>query len=110
MGATNYFRCYTVHMPKRSSKSDKDENWIAESIIEQATGGRGGKTDSKPAKNPAAVALGRLGGKKGGPARAKKLSAEERSEIARRAAKVRWASAEKEPAGADRTEEHPISD
>ena len=41
-------------------------------------------------KNPAAVALGRLGGKKGGPARARKLSAEERSEIARRASRARW--------------------
>jgi hypothetical protein len=43
-------------------------------------------------KNPAAVALGRLGGKKGGPARAKKLSAEQRREIARKAAEARWAS------------------
>jgi hypothetical protein len=42
-------------------------------------------------KNPAAVALGRLGGKKGGPARAAKLSAKKRSEIARKAAMKRWA-------------------
>lgn len=41
-------------------------------------------------KNPAAVKLGRLGGIKGGPARAAKLSAEERSEIAQKAARVRW--------------------
>lgn len=41
-------------------------------------------------KNPAAVALGRLGGLQGGPARALRLSAEERSEIARYAAHVRW--------------------
>ena len=41
-------------------------------------------------KNPAAVELGRLGGKKGGKARAEKLSAEERSAIARKAAKARW--------------------
>lgn len=46
--------------------------------------------DKGPKKNPAAVALGRLGGKKGGPARAKKLSKKERSEIARKAAKKRW--------------------
>jgi len=45
-----------------------------------------------PAKNPAAVALGRLGGLKGGNARAAKLSAAERSEIAQRAAKQRWAN------------------
>lgn len=42
-------------------------------------------------KNPAAVELGRLGGKKGGRARAAKLTPEERSEIARNAAKARWA-------------------
>lgn len=43
-------------------------------------------------KNPAAVALGRLGGKKGGPARARALSPEQRSDIARRAAEARWAN------------------
>lgn len=42
------------------------------------------------AKNPAAVALGRLGGLKGGKARAEKLSAKRRSQIARKAAKARW--------------------
>jgi hypothetical protein len=41
-------------------------------------------------KNPAAVALGRLGGLKGGPARAKRLSAKKRSEIAKKAALSRW--------------------
>jgi hypothetical protein len=41
-------------------------------------------------KNPAAVALGKLGRPKGGPARAKALSPERRSEIARIAAKARW--------------------
>ncbi len=42
-------------------------------------------------KNPAAVALGKLGGAKGGKARAAKLTPEQRSEIARKAAKARWA-------------------
>jgi hypothetical protein len=42
-------------------------------------------------KNPAAVALGRKGGKKGGPARAAKLSPEQRSESARKAVQARWA-------------------
>lgn len=48
--------------------------------------------EEKPAKkkNPAAVALGRLGGLKGGKARAEKLSKEERQAIARKAAKTRW--------------------
>ena len=42
-------------------------------------------------KNPAAVALGKLGGSKGGKARAAKMTPEERSESARKAAKARWA-------------------
>jgi hypothetical protein len=46
------------------------------------------QTDS--GKNPAAVALGRLGGLKGGKARATKLSAKRRREIARKAAAKRW--------------------
>src|SRR5881394_1559615 len=46
-------------------------------------------------KNPAAVALGRKGGKKGGPARAAKLSPEQRSESARNAVRARWAKATK---------------
>lgn len=41
-------------------------------------------------KNPHAVSLGHLGGKKGGPARAEKLSAKKRKEIAVKAAKARW--------------------
>ena len=44
-------------------------------------------------KNPAAVALGRKGGKKGGPARAAKLTAEQRSESARKAVQARWSKA-----------------
>src|ERR1017187_7467604 len=44
-------------------------------------------------KNPAAVALGRKGGRKGGPARAAKLTPEQRSESARKAVQVRWAKA-----------------
>jgi hypothetical protein len=63
---------------------------------EPASPVRNGKPDKKspkppfPAKNPAAVALGRLGGLKGGKARAKSLSATKRSEIAKKAAKARW--------------------
>jgi len=47
-------------------------------------------------KNPAAVALGRKGGRKGGPARAAKLTPEERSESARKAVLARWEKARKE--------------
>ncbi|HEX3856221.1 MAG TPA: hypothetical protein VHY30_02860 [Verrucomicrobiae bacterium] len=68
-------------MPKRSST---DLNQTAFNIVQQSTG------QAAPAKNPAAVALGRLGGLKGGKARAKSLSAKKRSEIAISAAKARW--------------------
>jgi len=71
-------------MQKRSSKK-RDINEIASSIIEQVT-------ENDNGKNPAAVALGRLGGLKGGKARAEKLSPEQRKEIARRAAHARWAT------------------
>lgn len=46
--------------------------------------------EQKSEKNPAAVALGRLGGKKGGRTRAERLSPEQRQEIARAAALARW--------------------
>ena len=51
------------------------------------------KTDNLPSndeKDSAAVALGRKGGQKGGPARAKKLSVARRKAIARKAAQARW--------------------
>ena len=50
---------------------------------------------AKKKKNPAAVALGRKGGKKGGPARAAKLTPKQRSESARKAVQARWAKAKK---------------
>jgi hypothetical protein len=77
-------------MPKRSSTGRKDINQLAKSIVDQATDEEP-KQPETPEKNPAAVALGRLGGIKGGAARAKKLTAEERSEIAKKAAAKRWA-------------------
>jgi hypothetical protein len=57
--------------------------------VDQATGDAP-KTEPPPEKNQAAVELGRLGGKKGGAARAAKLTPEQRSEIARNAAAKRW--------------------
>ena len=77
-------------MPKRSSTGRLDLNQLAKHIVDQATGDDP-KPVEQPEKNPAAVALGRLGGIKGGAARAKKLTAQERSEIAKKAAKARWA-------------------
>jgi hypothetical protein len=62
-----------------------DINILAKKIVDETT-----KEKSVKKKNPAAVALGRLGGLKGGKARAEKLSAERRKEIAKRAAKARW--------------------
>ncbi len=73
-------------MPNRSSIKRGDLNQVAARVAALATGG-------KPApakKNPAAVALGRLGGLKGGKARAATLSAAQRSKIAKKAAAARW--------------------
>jgi hypothetical protein len=82
-------------MPKRSSKKKRprDVNQLAKAIVDEATGQAPEESEEAPAdegKNPAAVALGRLGGKKGGKARAAKLTKEQRSEIARKAARARW--------------------
>lgn len=52
--------------------------------------GESDEPKAPPRKDPAAVSLGRRGGQKGGKARAAKMSAEERSEAARKAAKARW--------------------
>lgn len=77
-------------MPKRSSKS-KDPNVTAFNIVQQATGQAAPEPEPEKEKNPAAVALGRLGGMRGGKARATKLTAEKRKEIAEKAARARWA-------------------
>ena len=66
-------------------------NQLAADIVAEATGEPpAAEPDEPPTKNPHAAALGRLGGKKGGKARAAKLTAARRSEIARRAAIARW--------------------
>lgn len=72
-------------MPKRSSK---DVNQIAHAMVEAIASGN--LPSTADGKNPAAVALGRRGGLKGGPARAAKLTARQRSESAKRAAQARW--------------------
>ncbi len=82
-------------MPKRSSKKKRpgDYNVVAKSVVDEATGQEQPEQPEKPedsGKNPAAVALGRLGGLKGGKARWKGTTKKERSEIARKAALVRW--------------------
>lgn len=80
-------------MPKRSSKKKGDINQIAKFIVDQLEGE--GLTPEQ-GKNPAAVYLGRLGGLKGGKARAAKLTAKERKTIAQKAAKARWDKYNKE--------------
>lgn len=81
---------YTLVMPKRSSKSRLDVNLLAKSIVDDATTEKLLDKAIEDGKNPAAVMLGRLGGLKGGKARAAKLSAEQRKEIAKKAAQARW--------------------
>jgi hypothetical protein len=77
-------------MVKKSKKKKRpaDINLLAANIVDEATNDQPAVDTS--GKNPNAVALGRLGGLKGGKARAKKLTKEQRSEIARKAAKARW--------------------
>jgi len=77
-------------MPERSRKRPTDLNSLAASIVHDATDDEP-DVPAEDGKDPAAVALGRKGGLKGGRARADKLTAEQRSEIARKAAVRRWA-------------------
>jgi hypothetical protein len=81
-------------MPNRSSKPKRprDTNQLAKFIVELATGEQPAPELADTGKDPAAVALGRKGGLKGGKARADNLTAQRRSEIARKAAKSRWKS------------------
>jgi hypothetical protein len=83
-------------MPKRSSKSNLDVNRLAKSIVDSATTEEILDKAVQEGKNPAAVMLGRLGGLKGGKARAAKLSAKQRTQIARKAANSRWSRGGKE--------------
>lgn len=79
-------------MPKRSSKRE-DSNQSAQRTLLEAIGEKPKtpiKPQADPTKNPAAVELGRLGGLKGGKARAKSLTSKKRSAIAKKAAAARW--------------------
>ena len=80
---------YDESMAKRSSKPT-DLNKRAAAIVAQSADPDDTGDDPYEGKNRAAVELGRLGGLKGGKARADKLTPEERSEIARKAAQARW--------------------
>jgi hypothetical protein len=87
-------------MPNRSSKKrPRDINQLAKYIVDLSTGNPITEDISPIAekeKNPAAVSLGRLGGLKGGKARAAKLTDERKSEIASKAATAKWTKYYKE--------------
>ena len=74
------------------SKMPRDPNLRAKAVVDLATHQREPDPVAPP-KDPAAVALGRKGGLKGGKARAAKMTAEERSASARKAAQARWSGA-----------------
>ena len=76
-------------MLDRSKKRPRDPNQLAHQIFLESIG-EAEKTEPPKPKNPAAVALGRLGGLKGGAARAAALTPKKRSQIAAKAAKSRW--------------------
>jgi hypothetical protein len=74
-------------MPKRLRKPPRDVNSLAFAIVQATTGGK--VAEERP-KDPAAVAMGRKGGKKGGAVRASRMTPEQRSEAAKKAADARW--------------------
>jgi len=76
-------------VPDRSSKRPSDPNELAAQIVGEATGDLP-PVDPDEGKDPAAVALGRKGGLKGGKARAERLTPDQRREAARKAAEARW--------------------
>ena len=79
-------------MSDQAKKRPRDLNKLAASIVADATSEQPlvETPHEESGKNPHAVALGRLGGKKGGKARAATLSPQKRTEIARKAAQARW--------------------
>jgi hypothetical protein len=74
----------------RKKKRSRDLNVLASEIVKAATEGEPETPPFEDTRNPHAVALGRLGGQRGGKARAEKLTPDQRSEISRKAAKARW--------------------
>lgn len=79
-------------MPRRARTEDANEaaHRAVSHVISKTEENMPAPKPKRRRKNAAAVALGKLGGKKGGNARAAKLSPERRSEIARLAAERRW--------------------
>ena len=79
-------------MQKRS-RMPRDTNQLGKLLVDMVTGMVPPEPEPASTKNPAAVALGRLGGLKGGKARAAKMSKKARSAAAKKAASVRWKKA-----------------
>jgi hypothetical protein len=79
--------------PNRSSKGrPRDQNKLAAQIVSEARGESPPEEEPEPddGKDPAAAALGRKGGLKGGKGRAERMMPEERRDAAKRAAEARW--------------------
>jgi hypothetical protein len=74
----------------KTPKRPRDPNQLAKFVIDLATGDA---SETETQKDPVAVARGRLGGSKGGSARAASLTSEERQESARKAIRARWSKA-----------------
>lgn len=91
---THRIACHTVGMPDRSSrpKRPRDTSLLAKAIVDETTSEEPPEVeeDTRDEISKAAATLGRRGGLKGGKARAKKLTAERRREIAQKAAEARW--------------------
>ena len=81
--------CHILDMAEEQKKRPRDPNQLAKLVVDIATGEVQDASTSEE-KDPAAVALGRKGGLKGGKARAQKLTAEQRSAIAKKAAQARY--------------------
>jgi hypothetical protein len=80
-------------MPSRASskkKRPRDANQLAYQIVQESVGNA--EPEPPDTRNPAAVALSKLGASKGGKARARALTKARRAEIAKKAAKARWRS------------------
>ena len=79
--------------PVAKSKAKPDINQLAFRIVQEATGQSPKTPDPDAGKDPAAVALGRKGGLKGGKARAASMTKKQRTAAAKKAAAARWGKA-----------------
>jgi hypothetical protein len=91
VGCQSYSRATLTQCLTAQERSDRPISRLAASIVTDATSEEP-EPDPYEGKKPAAIELGRQGGRKGGRARAEKLTPEQRSEIARKPAAARWAA------------------